>query len=289
MKYVKHFEDYKEEDIIHNLMRVNLITKYVINSDLSVDIDQDVYFTGSKFKNNRLPIKINKINGWFDLSNCGLTTLDGCPEYVSGYFNCVGNKLTDLKGGPKIVNSDYLCDNNDIKTLDGIAEYIGGDLIICNNPITELDFLPKHIFGAFDCSSTKIKNLIGCPEYVDSYFNATGCGMTSLVGTYKRIGGSLDVSGNELTNLVGICKSINGTNIFVKNNKLVSFKGLDKDNRIELWYASNPIDSRIYLDMDKEERDKILNNMYEYDIWLDDGLNVPRFNLLLDDIKNGVI
>ena len=86
------------------------ITNYTINDDGSIDVNGDVELS---FKDlTELPLRFNKVTGWFDCSYNRLTSLKGsprliggyflctnslefCPDYVGGYFYCTGNKLTD--------------------------------------------------------------------------------------------------------------------------------------------------------------------------------------------------
>ena len=42
------------------------------------------------------------VNGHFFCDDNNLTSLEFAPESVSGIFNCLDNKLTSLKGAPKI-------------------------------------------------------------------------------------------------------------------------------------------------------------------------------------------
>jgi hypothetical protein len=57
-------------------------------------------------KDGKLMIKFKRVAGNFDCVDTGLTTLEGCPEYIGGWFDCSKNKLTSLKGFPKYIAGD---------------------------------------------------------------------------------------------------------------------------------------------------------------------------------------
>ena len=87
MRYLKLFESFENIDII--CRKYNIID-YTINIDGSIDTDDNVdldYLILTK-----LPLKFNKINGYFDCSRNKLTTLKGCPEKVNGDFYSDNNE-----------------------------------------------------------------------------------------------------------------------------------------------------------------------------------------------------
>ena len=73
---------------------------YTINSDGSIDVDNNVILRGYF---DKLPIKFNIINGDFDCASTLLENLEGSPKEVKGDFECNLNMLKTLKGGPKKV------------------------------------------------------------------------------------------------------------------------------------------------------------------------------------------
>jgi len=70
------------------------ITNYVINEDLSVDVDGDVHLIDKKLK--YLPVTFGKVRGNFNCPDNKLSSLQGAPREVSGNFNCSHNKITSL-------------------------------------------------------------------------------------------------------------------------------------------------------------------------------------------------
>ena len=63
-------------------------------------------------KAGKLKVKFKTIYGNFDCHGLGLTTLEGCPEYVMFHFDCSSNKLTSLKGAPKRVGTTFIVYGN---------------------------------------------------------------------------------------------------------------------------------------------------------------------------------
>lgn len=91
------------------------VRNYKLNSDFTIDTDLDVIAVERPelFPNGRFPdyIKFNS-SGSFDIDDCGIVSLEGCPKEVKGYFSCQMNKITDLKGFPKEVRECVYCFGN---------------------------------------------------------------------------------------------------------------------------------------------------------------------------------
>ena len=96
------------------------ITWFTINDDLTVYAKDCIDISNKNL--TKLPVKFDKVDGYFDCSDNKLTTLEGCPSYVRLHFACSDNKLTTLKGCPKIIGDGFYCCNNtdlvDINDLD---------------------------------------------------------------------------------------------------------------------------------------------------------------------------
>ena len=109
-----------EEQII-DICKQRNITNYIINSDMSVDVNGNVDLANDDLTD--LPLKFNKVTGSFYCSGNKLTSLKGCPLYTGGDFDCTDNpKLTSLKDLPInfYVGGEFCCHKNSIKNP---AEY----------------------------------------------------------------------------------------------------------------------------------------------------------------------
>jgi hypothetical protein len=121
------------------------VKNYTINSDTYVvDVDGDVHL--DRFYHTKLPIKFGKVNGDFYIAAAGISSLQGCPDFVDGRFACQNNKsLKSAIGSPQIVM--------------GSADYE-------NCPLVNIDGLPKEIHGDLDLQGTKITSFTGIHKQI---------------------------------------------------------------------------------------------------------------------------
>ncbi len=130
---------------IESICEKYYISNYTINSDGSIDVDDNVYLNFYKLK--VLPLKFRNVTGNFHCDNMKLISLEGCPESVGGHFFCDNNELTSLQGCPQIIGDSFDCSFNDIKDFKGISEFFEGDFKCEGNQIDEIYFL----FGSSKC------------------------------------------------------------------------------------------------------------------------------------------
>lgn len=147
--------------------RIKSEIKYHLTSDnqIIVDSDQIMYKYKSDFnaqdqakeknilEDGKFPpyIKFKMAHSMY-VDNMGLTSLEGCPEYVTGNFACYGNSLTDFKGCPKIIGgTGYLrleWESNKITTYKDLPLYVS-DLHCSFSPDIyinkELDYFPRFV------------------------------------------------------------------------------------------------------------------------------------------------
>ena len=129
MKYLKLFESF--EDIDEICKQYN-IKNYTINPDGSIDVDGKVnlYLSGL----TKLPLKFNKVNG---------------------YFNCSRNNLTSFKFAPKIIRGEFNCNCNNIKSFEYFPNFVKDNFFCINNPIYEvfdlfIDWTKIELLNDFD-------------------------------------------------------------------------------------------------------------------------------------------
>jgi len=114
------------------------IQNYTINDDGSIDVDGNVNLAYKGL--TIIPLKFNKVTGYFSCSVNKLTSLEGCPIWVGGSFHCYANKLVNLIGCPSYVGAMFNCNDNYLTTLEGCPSYVGGYFYCLQNPP-----LPKEI------------------------------------------------------------------------------------------------------------------------------------------------
>jgi len=147
---------------IHKICKKYGIKNYTINDDLSIDVDGDVDLYGKNL--DKIPLKFNNVNGYFNISTNNLTSLEFCPKFIDRSFYCDSNNLTSLEFCPKVVKGDFNCDYNQIKYLNFVPERVDGYFSILNNYLTSLENLPKSIGGDIYCQYNKIWIFRGIPD-----------------------------------------------------------------------------------------------------------------------------
>ncbi len=149
---IKLFEQFNNEQEIHDICKKYNIKNYTINPDGSIDVDGDVRLSEKSLE--KLPLKFNKVGGSFKCSTNKLISLIGGPKEVGGDFDCHHNRLTTLKGGPIFIGGSYDCSKNNLTTLEGCVDRINHDFYCDKNNITSLKDGPIVVgvfFSLFEC------------------------------------------------------------------------------------------------------------------------------------------
>ena len=133
MRYLRLFESFENID---EICKKYNIKNYNINTDGSIDVDEDVWLYDKGL--TKLPLKFNKVNGFFYCHENKLTSLEGSPVEVNGVFNCRFNKLISFEYAPKIIRGDFYCQYNNIKTFEYFPSFIRNYFWCNRNPIYEV-------------------------------------------------------------------------------------------------------------------------------------------------------
>ena len=110
---IKLFEQFNNEQEIREICRKYYIENYIINPDGSIDVNDHYTLYGG----DKPPIKFNKIEQSFALSDINLETLENLPKYVGGFYDVSYNKLTSLEGFPLEVGTDIDVSENKLTNL----------------------------------------------------------------------------------------------------------------------------------------------------------------------------
>lgn len=260
-----------EKSEISQICRKFNITKYRINTDGSVDVNDNVNLKGKNL--TEIPLKFGWVLGGFYISDNKLTSLKGAPFRVDDDFDCSANELKSLIDGPDIVGGRYHCGNNFLTDLHGS---------------------PRKINIDFSCFINKLTTLEGGPEEVSGEFFAYVNELTSLKGSPIKVGKDFYVAGNpSLVNLIGCPEEIGGN--FTFDDTLVSLFSGDIDCHIKGKVKINPQEN-----FNKTKLpDAVLRNeihlkyvlLYQrfLDVWNPDlSLNQTNFQDLIEDIKDGL-
>ena len=194
------------------------IDNYVINEDLTVDVNGNVNFSNKNLID--IPIKFNIVNGIFDCSKNHITNLKNSPNKVYKFI-CSNNELSNLENGPVEVLYEYDCS--------------------CNK-ITSLSNMPTNTIDIVRCDYNKLVNLRGISP-INKKIIANNNGLFSVEGLNKNFIGDVIVHSNNLNDFRSfpnemIYLNINDNNfsnlykcpkvksLFCANNKITSIKGV---------------------------------------------------------------
>jgi len=182
------------------------IENYTISDDLYVTVHGSVNLNG-KLNESELPVKFKVVNGYFDISDNGLESLEGCPEKVGKDFNCSKNRLDSLLGAPSKVG-DFDCSSNRLTSLSYCPKEVIGFFNCSNNEITSIKGSPRTIKGYYKCNNNKIESLRGGPKYIDAYFDCANNYIKELNGGPLTVGQDYVCNGNLLKDLDGVADTI---------------------------------------------------------------------------------
>lgn len=186
--------------MIKEFLQRNEITNYRINKDYTVEVIQDVKILENM---KQLPVEFDFILGDFDISDCGLETLKGCPERIEGDFICINNNLKDLTFGPQMVEGGYNVRMCRLKSLKGAPKVIGDDFNAGENELLNLEGGPERVDGNYYCDNCLLISLQGCASVISGDFDCSFNLLPNLKGGPKRIYGLYDCSNNRIKNYDG--------------------------------------------------------------------------------------
>ena len=213
---------------------INKIKQFIKNNYKNVDLKSLTFILDEEKEkyvvNCKGNLKLNKeakslvndlfewgtVEGWFDCSQCLITTLQGAPKKVgidfdcSGcpkltslegspkevgrHFNCAGCRITSLEGAPEKVGNGFSCFNcKNLESLKGAPKTVGGGFVCCYcKELESLEGVPKIIKGTFNCSfCDKLTTLKGAPKYVGGDFNYKGCPNLHSLDGIGKVGGKI--------------------------------------------------------------------------------------------------
>jgi len=249
------------------------IESYTVSEDLYVTVHGNVNLAG-KIEEKELPVKFDVVDGYFNISNNNLETLEGCPTKVAKDFNCSHNKITTLFGGPAVVG-DFDCSFNKIKNnLSYGPKEVYGYYNCSNNHLSSIDGAPRSIVEYFNCSVNFLTSLKGGPKYVDGYFDCSQNRLETLKGGPITVGQDYLCYWNQLKNLNDIADEI-GWNLVTDISLNHITKNFDEIKKI--WkYKGEEVIGHIYkplLDLSDKE---------EIRVWLNKH-GVKDFHILKDN------
>jgi hypothetical protein len=163
------------------------------------------------------------VRGNLSLRHFGLTSLLGCPKYVSGGFDCSDNQLKTLEGAPQEVG-DFNCSDNNLTSLEGVPQKVERHFVCSNNKLKNLFGAPQKVSGCFDCSNNNLKTLKGGPQEVGTFFACDYNKLETLEGGPIKVGHIYACNDNKLISLKGAPRVVKN-DFYCDGNKLTSLEG----------------------------------------------------------------
>lgn len=113
---------------IENWLDSNNVTNYIINDDLTVDVQGYVDISLNKLTSLKGCPKV--INKDFYCNNNYLVNLEYCPNEIYGSFNCCENKITSLLGSTKYIKGNFNFGYNFLTSLYGCSIDVDGNVYV---------------------------------------------------------------------------------------------------------------------------------------------------------------
>ena len=121
----------KKEKIAHWLHEHFVPSTFEINDDLSVDVDGDVDLRDQNLK--IIPVKFNRIYGYFSCAQNDLKDASFAPKYVQHSFFAWANPLTSFSNFPSYIGNTLSLLETNINSLHNIhmvCKHVGGKIMI---------------------------------------------------------------------------------------------------------------------------------------------------------------
>ncbi len=253
------------------------IKSYSISGNLHVNVNGNVDLK-NRIDEDFLPVKFEKINGYFDISNNKLESLEGCPKEVQKDFDCSNNNITSLFGAPHSVG-DFDCSHNNISSLSYSPKEIDGFFNCSHNNLTSIEGSPRTIKGYFKCSNNFLTSLSGGPKYILQYFDCSNNKIDNLKNSPLSVGQDYICFNNELRSLDNIADEISWDVITDINLNHIPSSLFDEENKF--WkYKGNEVIKHIYKPIvafeKKDDISKWLNKqgIKNFKILKDNSVNV---------------
>jgi hypothetical protein len=131
---------------IQNWLDEHAVSHYVINDNLTVDVNNNVKFIPTQYQQNQVlmndfPIKFGKILGDFEVYNQNFSSFKNFPNTIRGTLNIYNNNFTSLKDMPSYIGQDFICGDNLFQSFDDLKAVIKGRIVhlsrIKNTQITD--------------------------------------------------------------------------------------------------------------------------------------------------------
>lgn len=136
-------------DVLKQFINDDSVNVYYKEGTCDIIVDGNInIFNNEDIEYTHIPVKIHTLNGhihWYGtmtsiLKKGMLESFKNFPDIVNGDVIVFKNpNLTSMEGCPKYISGTLQCDRCNISDLTGIAEYVGNNCILDYNPITSFE------------------------------------------------------------------------------------------------------------------------------------------------------
>lgn len=173
------------------------VHNYTINSDLSVNVEGSVNFSGLGLEH--IEVRFSAVTGDFNIDENSLTSLVNSPFVVGGIFSCTRNQLTSLEGAPRYAQT-VACSHNLLRNLEhcplmNLSLYCENNLLESLSGLKNLAEGPVEL-SIFNCSGNRLTSLEGGPLSTKHHYFAQNNQLTTLDFLPKRVEGRIYLDEN---------------------------------------------------------------------------------------------
>lgn len=140
-----------KKDIV-NWLNFYKISNYIIHPDMSVDVNDNVDISNKNL--DFIPVKFNRITGFFDCSHNNFSDLSSGPKIVMRTLACRFNKIKSLSNYDVQIGWALDCEHNELTSLDAENITINGNLYLTHNPLTSFESLSMDLKGVLVFSNS---------------------------------------------------------------------------------------------------------------------------------------
>lgn len=141
---------------IETWLKAYRINNYIIQDDLTVDIDGDISWRVGTQNRDMSHTEFK----FYELFAC-----EGVAPFkfghIEGNFDCTWNVTESLKGSPDSVKGDFNCSHNRLESLRHSPQTVGGRFKCGYNWLESLTHGPRTVGDLFDCSYNPVKSIYG--------------------------------------------------------------------------------------------------------------------------------
>ena len=178
-----------KDELIKKWLDEHKITNYIINKDLTIDVNGAVVL--DEYPDEELPkyIQFNYVKQCFNIQICEkLKTLRGCPIKCGETFRCgFCQDLESLEYAPKECKRFECQGCSSLETLEGAPEECVEFTCYYCHGLTSLKGAPKKCGSFYGSDCKNLTSLEGAPEECEEEFTCAFCGkLESLKGAPKK-------------------------------------------------------------------------------------------------------